>query len=142
MTRKEAGEQSEIDVCEKIPCMNCGKQFRRMRQDQNLFDLRCENCQFRVQVKSHEGRPSNRILGSGWNTMKQWHNAGEVFPPVIEYAKWKNNGGQHIEIRFYPFIKPENIKTRIVKFNSPREDYEMYDYINLDQLPFMVLYQS
>lgn len=64
---QEAGAAGERDVCENVPCPNCGKKLVLLPPGFPLFDVQCSRCLFRAQVKTVASRPRGRIQGAGWD---------------------------------------------------------------------------
>lgn len=142
MSRKLSGDQGEIEVCRLVPCPNCGKKMMTLPPNYPLYDIQCTGCSFRAQVKTNLSKPKKEIFGAGWNIINHVLKSGFQMPALIANFKWLELGGEKQEIRFFPFIPKSHLKPRVVKFSSGRKDHKMFNYIELDKLPFFVLFKS
>lgn len=61
---------------------------------------------------------------------------------MIANFKWKDKTGVHQEIRFYPFVPKKNLKKYKLPEHARRANYWMFNYIDLDRLPFFVVYKK
>ncbi len=134
---KENDDIGEAEVCELVPCPNCGKKLMVLPINYPLYDIQCTGCSFRAQIKTNHCRPKNEIFGAGWDIMDKVLKSGFIVPPLIANYKWQD--GQ--EIRFYPFIPKKNLKKRQLSPDARRANYKMFNYTNLDNLPLFVLYK-
>ena len=139
---KSLGDVGELDVIEKVPCPHCKKPLMLLPPNYPLYDLQCTGCSFRVQVKTNRTKPKKEIFGAGWQIMDKVLKAGFLIPPLFANFIWQENGKQKQEIRFYPFIPKKNLKKRKLSSKARRANYEMFNYIGLDQLPFFVVYKN
>ncbi len=130
------GSEGEKEVIEKVKCPNCKGALMLFPTSQPLFDVFCKHCSFKAQVKTSTSKPNGKILGATADVMNYYMKAGQVIPPLIVNYKW--SGGQ--EIRFYPFIPRENLKFRRLPPAAIRANLKMFDYINLNSLPYLVLH--
>lgn len=133
---KEIGDAGEKEVIEKIVCPNCKRRLMILPNSYPLFDIQCTACYFRAQIKTANNKPSDEVLGAGWEIMSKVTKAGYPIPSLIVNFKWGNNQ----EIRFYPFIPKENLKKRVLSSTARRANYAMFNYIGLNKLPFFRLY--
>jgi hypothetical protein len=138
-TKKSTGNDGEEQVVKLIPCPNCGKPLMRLPKDYPLYDLQCTGCLFRVQVKTNNSKPKKEVLGAGYNVLEKVLKVGIVMPPLILNFVWTEANVEKQKILFYPFIPKSHIKVRELK---ARPGYRMYNYINLDKLPYFVLYEK
>jgi hypothetical protein len=140
---KVAGNKGEQQVIKLVPCPNCGKALMKLPESFPIYDLQCTGCFFRVQVKSSQSkpRPGNVIRGAGWAVIDKALKSGMLMPPLIVNYQWTENGKKRHRIVFYPFVRRDNLKKR--RLSDPkRSNYWMYDYVGLDQLPYLVLYDK
>lgn len=140
ITKKQAGDFGEKEVCDLIPCPNCGKSLMILPKNYPLNDVQCTGCNFRAQVKTNNSKPKKEIFGAGWSIMDKVLKSGYLVPPLIANFKWKEKGVDKQEILFYPFVPKKNLKKRLVKFNSARKPHWMFNYVELDKLPHFVLF--
>jgi hypothetical protein len=132
------GSEGEKDVIEKVKCPNCTNRLMRLPPSFPLSDVLCTACVFRAQVKTSTSKPGDKIMRATWKVMEYQLKAGHLIPPLIVNYNW--NGQQ--EIRFYPFISKENLKTRTISPTAVRANLMMFDYVGLNKLPFILLYRS
>jgi len=129
-------------VVEKVPCPNCKKPLMILPPNYPLYDLQCTGCSFRVQVKTNRTKPKKEIFGAGWQVVNKVLRSGYLMPPLITNFVWKENGRERQEIRFYPFIPKKHLKKRNLSPTARRANYEMFNYVGLDRLPFFVVYKK
>lgn len=139
---KIAGDKGELEVTELVPCPNCGKKLMMLPKNYPLFDVQCEGCSFRAQVKTNRSKPKKEIFGAGWEIMEKVLKSGFITPPLIANFKWTDKGGEHQEIRFYPFVPKANLKKHRLSPQARRANYWMFNYIGLDQLPYFTPYKK
>ena len=140
MNNKKAGDQGEIDLIEKVKCPNCNNKLMLLPKSFPLVDVQCSSCHFRAQVKSIKNKPKNQALGAGWEIMNKVLKAGYLVPSVFFNYTWNNDNSQ--EIRFYPFIPWKNLSVYSLPKNSKRANYKMFRYIDLNKIPFFVVYKK
>lgn len=138
MSNKSAGDLGEEEVANLIKCPNCGSKLILLPPNNPLFDVQCERCVFRAQVKTNDSKPKDEIFGAGWGIMEKVMKSGYLIPPLIVNFKWKTNQ----EIRFYPFVNKYNLKKYKLPETAKRANYWMFNYIGLNKLPFFVLYKK
>jgi len=138
MRSKLNGDTGEQEVVELIPCPNCGKKLILLPPSFPLFDIQCTACYFRSQIKSAGSKPKKEIFGAGWDVIEKVMKSGLQVPSLIVNFKWESRQ----EIRFYPFIPRKNLKMRILSETAQRANYKMFNYINMDTLPYFVLYRK
>jgi len=136
------GDAGEIDVCNKISCPNCGKKLLLLPPSYPLYDIQCEGCSFRAQIKSNHCKPKNEILGAGWQIMDKVLKSGYLVPPLITNFVWSENDLTRQEIRFYPFVPKKNLKKYKLSETARRANYEMFRYTGLDDLPSFMLHNE
>lgn len=137
---KESGDAGELDVIEKVPCLNCGKKLMILPPNYPLYDVQCVGCNFRVQIKTNSCKPKSVISGAGWDIMEKVLKSGFLVPPLITNFKWSDKTGDHQEIRFYPFISKKNLKMHKLSPTARRANYKMFNYIGIDEIPHFVIY--
>ena len=142
MSNKQAGDKGELEVVKLIPCPNCGKKLMTLPPNYPLFDIQCTGCSFRAQVKTTRSKPKKEIFGAGWQIMEKVLKSGFMVPPTITNFKWKDKSGSHQEIRFYPFVPKKNLKKYQLPETARRANYWMFNYTDLDKLPYFVLYKK
>jgi DNA-directed RNA polymerase subunit RPC12/RpoP len=136
---KKSGDDGELDVVEKMPCPNCGKKLMILPPNYPLYDVQCEGCNFRAQVKTNRSKPKKEIFGAGWDIMEKVLKSGFIAPPLITNFVWSEKGNEHREIRFYPFIPKRNLKMHKLSPTARRANYKMFNYVGIDELPYFVI---
>ena len=142
MSNKDSGDVGEKEVCELVPCPNCGSKLTLLPPSFPLADILCSRCQFRAQVKTISGKPSDSILGAGYDIYEKVFKAGYLLPPLFANFKWSDKESDHQEIRFYPFIGKKNIKAYTLSSAAVRAGYRMFRYVGLTSSPFIVSYKK
>jgi DNA-directed RNA polymerase subunit RPC12/RpoP len=135
---KPVGDQGELEVVELVKCPNCSKKLMVLPPSYPLFDVQCTGCSFRAQIKTNLSKPKKVIFGAGWEILDKVLKSGYQVPPLITNYMWAT--GQ--EIRFYPFIPKTNLRKRFTTIKKTGRELWMFNYIELDKLPYFVLYQS
>ena len=119
--RKDNGEIGEKDVCELVKCPNCNKKLIQLPRNYPLFDVQCESCYFRAQIKTSSKKPVDTIPGSSYNIMLIARKIGLILPPLIVNYKWKDEKKkQRHEIRFYPFVSIRNMYPSIRRIKQKK----------------------
>src|SRR3990167_2999117 len=107
---RKSGDDGEKDVIEKVVCPNCDKRLMLLPSNYPLYDVQCTACSFRAQVKTIKSKPKSLIFGAGWDIMEKVLKSGFITPPIFTNFIWKDETGDHQEIRFYPFVPKVNLK--------------------------------
>ena len=139
---KESGDAGELEVVNLVPCPNCGKKLMPLPKNYPLYDVQCTGCLFRAQVKTNNSKPKPVIFGAGCDIISKVMKSGYMVPPLITNFKWKDRGGMHHEIRFYPFVPKINLKMHQLSPTARRANYKMFNYIGIDEIPFFVLHKE
>jgi len=139
---KESGDIGELDVVGKVPCPNCGKKLMILPPNYPLYDVQCVGCSFRAQIKTNRSKPKSEIFGAGWDIMDKVLKSGFIVPSLITNFIWKDKKGNHQEIRFYPFIPKKNLKMHKLSPLARRANYKMFNYVDIDLLPYFVVYSK
>ena len=139
---KQAGDIGEREVVELVACPNCGKQLVELPPNYPLYDVQCSGCSFRAQVKTNSSKPKAVIFGAGWEIMDKVLKAGFITPPTFVNFKWQKEEKKYQEIRFYPFVPKKNLKKYQLSPKARRANYWMFNYIDMDKLPYFVVYQK
>jgi DNA-directed RNA polymerase subunit RPC12/RpoP len=139
---KSQGDIGEQEVVDLVPCPNCGKGLMLLPPNYPLYDLQCTGCSFRAQVKTNNTKPKAEIFGAGWQIIDKVLKSGFMVPPLITNFKWTEGGEAKQEIRLYPFIPKKNLKKRKLSPTARRANYEMFNYVGIDTLPFFVLHKK
>ena len=143
MSNKETGDAGEIEVCNLVECPNCGSKLALLPPSFPLADILCSRCQFRAQVKTVSHKPSDTILGAGYDIYEKVFKAGYLLPPLFANFKWNDKDGRiNQEIRFYPLISKKNIKSYTLSEKAVRANYRMFRYVGLNNAPFVVVYEK
>lgn len=136
---KESGDIGEQDIVKLVSCPNCNKPLMLLPKNYPLYDVQCTGCLFRAQVKTNNSEPRPIIFGAGWDIISKVMKSGYMVPPLITNFKWKDKEGEHQEIRFYPFVPKINLKMHKLSIKARRANYKMFNYINIDKIPFFIL---
>lgn len=139
---KESGDTGELEVIRLIPCPNCGKRLMKLPPGYPLYDVQCTGCSFRAQVKTNNSKPKNQIFGAGWDIMEKVLKSGFITPPLIANFKWSEKGKNFHEIRFYPFVPKKHLRMHQLSETARRANYRMFNYVELDKVPFFFLYKA
>ena len=140
INNKIFGDDGEIEVVDLVKCPNCNKDLMLLPNGYPLYDIQCKACSFRAQIKTNNTKPHDIIRGAGWDIMEKVLKSGFLVPPLIVNFKWNEVGEEKQEIRFYPFIRKNNLKKYIADIKSRGRLYKMFNY-NLKDLVFFVLFQ-
>jgi len=141
-SNRQSGDKGEKEVVALVPCPNCGKKLMKLPSNYPLYDTQCTGCSFRAQIKTNNHAPSAVIFGAGWQIMEKVLKSGFITPSMFANFKWKDKKGAHQEIRFYPFVPKNNLRKYKLSEKARRANYWMFNYIGLDNLPFLVVYQK
>lgn len=142
MNNKINGDTGEKEVINLIKCPNCGKDLMLLPTSFPLFDIQCKACNFRAQIKSANKKPSSTMLGAGWDIMDKYLKAGMLSPSLIFNFKWSEKGTKQQEIRFYPFVPKKHLKSYKLSETARRANYKMFTYVDMDKVPYFVLYKK
>ena len=139
---KISGDVGEQEIVDLILCPNCKKKLMLLPKNYPLFDVQCEGCSFRAQVKTNNTKPKPEIFGAGWDIMEKVLKSGYMVPPLIANFKWNDKEGDHQEIRFYPFMPKINLKMHQLSSEARRANYKMFNYIGIDKIPYFIVYKK
>ncbi|MFC1632921.1 DpnI domain-containing protein [Patescibacteria group bacterium] len=142
MNNKQSGTQGEIEVTKQIPCLNCGKELMLLPPNYPLYDVQCTGCNFRAQVKTNKSKPKNIVFGAGWDIMDKILKSGFITPPLFVNFKWEEKGKKKQQIIYYPFIPKTHLRKYQLSKTARRANYKMFNYVGLDELPSMVVYEK
>lgn len=142
MSIRENGKLGEDEVVKLITCPNCKKKLMLLPENYPLCDIQCTGCNFRAQIKSSNKKPSSTVRGAGWDIMEKVLKAGYLPPYLILNFKWKEREKEYQRILFYPFVSKENLKKYTLSETARRANYRMFNYVHLDKLPSITLYDS
>jgi DNA-directed RNA polymerase subunit RPC12/RpoP len=141
-SNKQLGDLGEREVIDLVACPNCGKKLMTLPANYPLYDIQCTGCSFRAQVKTNKSKPKKEIFGAGWEIMDKVLKSGFLTPALITNFKWKDKTNIKREIRFYPFVPKSNLKKRLAKIKRNNRKHWMFNYIDLDKLPYLILYRK
>ena len=142
--KQKIGDAGEIEIAKHVPCPNCGKKLERLPKNYPLYDMQCNGCYFRAQVKTSESSPKSTVRGAGWGIINKVMKAGFLAPPLIVYFKGKKIEGKksrraESQVLFFPFVT----KKRMVNHTLNRPDrYRMFNYDGLLGLPHFELVKN
>lgn len=141
-TNKQNGDTGEIEVVSRVCCPNCGKKLMTLPKNYPLYDVQCEGCSFRAQVKTNQSKPKDIIFGAGWDIMEKVLKSGFMVPPLFVNFKWTEKGQENQEIRFYPFIPKTNLRKYQLSEKARRANYKMFNYTGMNSLPYFIVFSS
>ncbi len=141
-SNKHWGDKGEQEVVDLVKCPNCSKDLMLLPPNYPLYDVQCTGCSFRAQVKTNRSRPKSEIFGAGWQIMDKVLKSGFLTPSLVTNFKWREEGTEKQEIRFYPFVSKKNLKKYQLPPTAKRANYWMFNYIGLDELPYFVVYRK
>ncbi|MBN2121811.1 hypothetical protein JW721_02025 [Candidatus Micrarchaeota archaeon] len=139
---KAAGETGEDEVVALVTCPNCNKALMRLPKNYPLYDIQCTACSFRAQIKTNNSKPKKEIFGAGWDIIEKVLKSGFMVPPLITNFKWHEKGTLHQRIDFYPFVPKAHLKKRQLSSTARRANYKMFNYVRIDELPHIPLYEK
>ena len=134
--KQQVGDAGEDEIAKDAPCPNCGHRLVKFsKKNYPLYDLQCESCFFRVQVKTSGSSPKNSVPGAGWDIISKVLKAGFLAPPLIVNFKGKKGKLAQSEILFFPFVTKEYMDQYELGKNHRQAGYKMFTYGRLKQLP-------
>jgi hypothetical protein len=139
---RENGLAGEREVVALVKCPNCGRKLMALPTGYPLYDVQCTGCLFRAQVKTNNSKPKPVIFGAGWDIISKVMKSGYMVPPLITNFKWRDQTGEHQEIRFYPFVPKINLKMHQLSAKARRANYRMFNYTGINEIPFFTLLQK
>jgi len=74
--------------------------------------------------------------------MEKVLKSGFLVPALIVNFKWKDESESKQEIRFYPFVPKNNLSKHTLSPKARRANYRMFNYVDIDKLPYFILYQK
>ncbi len=142
MDNKKAGDVGERDLVELVGCPNCNRKLMVLPPNYPLYDIQCTACSFRAQVKTNNSKPKNEVFGAGWDIMEKVLKSGFMVPPLIVNYVWEEKGQKYRKIFFYPFVPKSHLKKRQLSSTARRANYKMFNYVRLNELPNICLFNS
>jgi hypothetical protein len=139
--KQKIGDDGEKEIAKHVPCPNCGKKLETLPKNYPLYDVQCNGCYFRAQVKTSGSSAKSTVRGAGWGIINKVMKAGFLAPPLIVYfrgtkLKGKKNHKTKSQILFFPFVT----KKTMVNHTLNRPDrYKMFNYDGLLNLPHFEL---
>ena len=140
--KQQVGDAGEKEIAKHAPCPNCGKQLKTFPKNYPLYDVQCEGCFFRAQVKSSESSPKSTVRGAGWDIINKVLKAGFLAPPLIVNFKWNEGKQKMSEILFFPFLTKEYMDDYKLGKEHRQAGYRMFNYARLKRLPHFRLETS
>lgn len=119
------GDKGEIEVVNLVNYPNCNRKLMFLPKGYPLYDVQCTACNFRAQIKSNNTKPKDIIRGAGWDIIEKVLKSGFLIPPLIVNFKWKEDRTEKQEIRFYPFIRKNNLVKYLTNIKSRGRLYKM-----------------
>jgi hypothetical protein len=135
-TRKQqTGDSGEKEIARKAPCPNCGKKLVRLPKNFPLYDVACEGCSFRAQVKTTISSPKSTVRGAGWDIIHKVLKAGFLAPPLIVDFKCEDRQRTESVILFFPFVAKNHMEHYSLGKHHRQKGYKMFNYVELTKLP-------
>lgn len=142
LTNKIVGDQGEIEIVEYVKCPSCSKKLMLLPNSYPLYDVQCTACSFRAQVKTNNTKPKKEIFGATWDILDKVLKSGYTVPPLFANFKWVEKGRKHQRVLFYPFIPRANLRRRHTTIKKSGRELWMFNYVNLDKLPSIAVYEK
>jgi len=139
---RENGDTGEQEIVDLVPCPNCQKKLMLLPPNFPLYDVQCTGCSFRAQVKTNQSKPKAVIFGAGWEIMDKVLKSGFITPSIFANFKWTEKGTDKQEVRFYPFVPRKNLRKYQLSETARRANYKMFNYVELDTLPYFLMYKK
>src|ERR1035441_1841828 len=130
--KQQVGDSGEKEIVRHAPCPNCGKKLTGLPKNYPLYDVQCEGCSFRAQVKTSKSNSKSTVRGAGWDIIHKVLKAGFMSPPLIVNF---NPPNRNQEILFFPFVPRSCLTKYRLSKNHRQANYAMFDYCGLDELP-------
>jgi hypothetical protein len=134
-SNQKTGDSGERKITKKAPCPNCNKKLKELSKNNPLYDVQCEACCFRAQVKTSISHLKSTVRGAGWDIIHKVLKAGNIAPPLIVSFNWKEGNRTKSEILFFPFVTKNHMKNYPLGKGHRQEGYRMFDYVELTKLP-------
>lgn len=143
-SNQQKGTDGEEDVVHKVRCPHCGKRLQLLPPGFPLYDVQCEGCVFRAQVKTNACKPKAQIFGAGYRMLSHSRHSGQLIPPLIANFRWREKGKACQEIWLYPFLTKQNIRKKVRSGRGSRPGYEEFNYVGLlsEDTPKVILYEK
>jgi len=132
---RSAGDVGEAYVVRRIRCPHCNKRLIRLPAGFPLFDVHCEGCVFRAQVKTNNAKPRNEIFGAGYDVLQHFQKSGQLIPPLIVVFRWREGSAARERVVFYPFLTTRNLRKRVRGASGSRPGYREFNYVDLETAP-------
>lgn len=140
-SQQRTGDRGEREIRRRAPCPNCGKALAHLPTNFPLYDLQCEGCSFRAQVKTCVSSPKDIVRGAGWDIIRKVLKAGFLAPPLIVNFRCASGSRRKSEILFFPFVTKKYMEHYRLGENHRQKNYRMFNYVNLKSLPHFQLTQ-
>jgi hypothetical protein len=108
--KQKVGDAGEKEIARHAPYPNCGKRLKVLPKNYPLYDVQCEGCFFRAQVKTKGSSPKPTVRGAGWEIINKVLKAGFLAPPLIVNFKWQKGKQTQSKILFFPFVTKGNME--------------------------------
>lgn len=141
-SNRQSGDKGELEVINLVPCPNCGKKLMILPPNYPLHDIQCTGCSFRAQVKTNKSKPKGVVFGAGWQIMDKVLKSGFITPSLFLNFKWTEKNKKRQEIRFVPFVPKKNLRKYQLSAKARRANYWMFNYIDMDKLPYFLVYEK
>lgn len=108
-----------------------------------MYDVACQRCEFRAQVKSVETKPRGRIRGASARPLAGLRLAGKLSPPLI--VVWERDGAAQTagEVWIFPLVPWSHVRKRVLSDkHATMAGRLMVDYHDLARLPHFVHHPS
>lgn len=139
ISNTESGGRAVAYVISRIACPYCGKALVELPAATPVYDVACERCEFRAQVKSVETPPRGRIRGASARPLAGLRLAGKLSPPLVVVWKWDGETRTAGEVWIFPLVPWSHIRERVLPdTHATMAGRLMVDYHDLSVLPHFV----
>jgi hypothetical protein len=143
ISNTESGERAVEFVVGATRCPYCAKELMVLPRATPVYDVACQRCEFRAQVKSVETPRRSRIRGASARPLAGLRLAGKLSPPLVVVWSWDGVNRVAGEVSLYPLVPWSHIRERALPAtHRTMAGRLMVDYHGLLGLPEVRLYNS
>jgi hypothetical protein len=141
LSNTESGARAEEFVVKHARCPYCTRALVQLSAATPVYDIACERCEFRAQVKSVVTPPRSRIRGASARPLAGLRLAGKLSPPLLIVWGWNARKRTAHSVALFPLVPWSNIKERrLPETHKTSPGRLMVDYHELLPLPHFVLF--
>ena len=143
ISNTESGARAVRFAIEHATCPYCKKGLVELPPATPVYDVACERCEFRAQVKSVESKPRSRIRGASARPLAGLRLAGKSSPPLLVVWGWDGLARTAHAIWLFPLVPWAHVQERTLPpTHATSPGRFMVDYHNLLRLPRFELYAA